>query len=88
MAEWFEPVNTKIKEDRQSSSGNEIHSCITDQFFKVMNTREPTHTVMNGIVSIMIPREFVLTRGLNKIVNWKKLKKELKKQEQNHSKKG
>jgi hypothetical protein len=85
MADWSKDVRTKIKEDRKSSAGNEIHSCITEQFFKVMETREPTYTRMNGIVSIMIPREFVLVNGLNKCINWKKLKKE---QKNNHKLEG
>lgn len=75
MESWASCFKTKIKEDNQASAGNEIHRNVTDQFFRVMESREPTYTRMNGIVTIMIPYEFIKTRGLSGCIKWKKLNK-------------
>ena len=74
MTRWYIDFKTKIKEDNQASAGNEIHSNVTNQFFRVMDTGVPSYTRMNGQVTIIIPEKIILTRGLSKCVNWKKAK--------------
>lgn len=72
MVKWYQDYKTKIK--KFDANGPEVWNNLMNQYRELCKTETISYSRMNGITFVMIPDEFLYTRGLNKCINWKKLK--------------